>query len=311
MASEAAGLSGVAADVTLAKALLRVVRTVVIPPEAWSMEGIPEEWGGRGEGRARSSDGNVLAGGESCPDGTSHGVYASSSSAPQAVASSGAPRARASSPFCSASWPPPASDLHLLCGGLVFRAHAPLLGGRSAFFSSLLSWGAGDDAPPPAPARRALEGLRAWTLAAVLEWLYADRLRVLPAALLPEALGAAEALMLPELRPLVVAQAAGALRRANLVEAFALGELYAAPRLTAAAAALAARLLDEVLADPEFEELVRRDAAAIAGRQDADSLPVLDELRSAILAREGGDAERDVRVLGEYVARLGLRGARV
>ena len=228
------------------------------------------------------------------------------------------------------------SDLEVVVRGHHFRLHSAFLCGRSPFFASLLAFAdAGEDdsfsgggstsAAPPTHGRRrrrrrvTLRDISPFVFAVVCEFIYADAVREMPtAALALEALAVADAYMLRELTPLLVARAAAHLRRDTLVDLFGAASVFNLHKLTAAAARFAAADLDYLAADgggaaAAFPELARRDAAAVRGRQEFDSIPVLDEVRAELLqlyagAKNFAERARRLALLEALRAKLGLKG---
>ena len=158
-----------------------------------------------------------------------------------------------------------------------------------------------------------------FVFAVVAEFIYADAVRELPtAALALEALAVADAYMLHELKPLLVARATSHLRRETLVDLLSAASVFNLHKLTAAAARFAAADLDFLArgdgADAAaFGALVLRDAAAVRGRQEYDSVPMLDEVRAEVLSLYAGAAlfaerARRLQLLEDLRARLGLKG---
>lgn len=223
-------------------------------------------------------------------------------------------------------------DLEIVCHGLVFRAHRWVIEGRSKYFEATLRFaeahqqlqqqqatnkvssstpafngGTSSEVPDPTsphtdPAaarpvtRLRLQEVSPATLAHMLEWVYTDTLRPLPHELLLEALHAADALLLVDgVKPLLVGQAIGLLDAGNVVDLMAAADLYNLHRLAAACARFAALELEAVLAMPDFEALIMRDAEGIVGRQATDSVPMLDDIKTEIRSLYGLSAADIVR----------------
>jgi ankyrin repeat and BTB/POZ domain-containing protein 1 len=216
-------------------------------------------------------------------------------------------------------------------GRAIFRAHRFVLCGRSRFFDSLLAFREGDDADilgdrggaddplerelravRPAPlARIELDDVSPFVFSVVLEFLYSDCVRTIPSVELAlEALSVAESYLLNDgIKPLLVAQAAAHIRLDTVCDVFRAATLFNNLRLGALAARFAASELDAVVADAGFEALVRADADAVVGRQEYDSVPVVDDVRAEVraLPLPGPERERRLKLLDDLCARLGLK----
>ena len=117
-----------------------------------------------------------------------------------------------------------------------------------------------------------------------------------------------------------MARAAAHLRRDTLVDMLSAASVFNLHKLTAAAARFAAADLDYLAqgaaAGEEaaaFGELALRDAAAVRGRQEFDSVPILDDVRAEVLALYSGAAHfaersRRLKLLEDLRGRLGLKG---
>jgi len=206
-------------------------------------------------------------------------------------------------------------------GGVVFRAHAALVAGRSAFVDTLLSFNGAAAPSRAAPRRVALLETGAGALAAVLAWLYADACP--PPGGVGEALEAVEAAALLLVREGLLSLLSGAAARAlaeggaaaaaaALPPLWRAAELHGLLKLSAACAAAAAApgVLPALLASRDFAALVADDARAVVARQEFDSVPVLDALKAALRAA-GADAPPDALAAVEaFAAGLGLKTRR-
>lgn len=275
---------------------LRLLRSGVVPSTAFEDlrpssefdDADAEEAGGDGDGGGTGSYGGR-------PSPADAGTGASrSSTASTAAAATGNSLHHASS-FAHLH-----HDLEIVVRGVVFRAHAAIVCGRSKYLESMLSFQHGQSssslsssssAAAAAPVERIeLGGMSPFVLGVLLEWMYADVCRPIPTpALALEALEAADVFLLNDgLKPLLVAQAIRHISLDTLVSMFSVAELYQLHRLTEAAARFAALELHAVLALPGFDDLVRASAASIKGRQEYDSVPIIDDIKTEITNCYGG-----------------------
>jgi len=121
------------------------------------------------------------------------------------------------------------------------------------------------------------------TFVTVLEFLYADYVPALPSAdHIIAALVAADALIVPDVKPLLVQQALRFLAAETAVPFMRVAEVLSLRRLTTACARFIAQHLDSALADGDFADLVRESAQSLLHRQEFDSVPVLDDVAGGV-----------------------------
>jgi ankyrin repeat/BTB/POZ domain-containing protein 1 len=146
----------------------------------------------------------------------------------------------------------------------------------------------------------------------VVEFMYSDRLSEgLALPLVFEVLDAATRFMLPGLRNLCVA---ALIEQASLVDPFelySLAMLYDLPRLENHVMGLFAERLDVVLGEDDFLRLVHESAYSIEKREETDSIPFVDEIRSSILRVhriEPDEADRKLSLLDAMLEKMSLSG---
>jgi hypothetical protein len=217
--------------------------------------------------------------------------------------------ARPPRPSASASYPDLHHDVEICVRGVVFRAHTAYVCGRSPYLEGLLSFesaahggggaGAGlimgggvasSGAPPEhtlslaPPQRVELDGLSPFVFGVLLEWIYCDVVRPLPTAEVAlEAIAVADAFLITDgLKAALVAQAIRHIALPTAVPLLAAGDLYQLRKLTEAAARFVAVELEAVLALRQFADLVHSSARTIRVRQEFDSIPIIDDIKTAI-----------------------------
>jgi len=148
----------------------------------------------------------------------------------------------------------------------------------------------------------------------ILEYLYSDVVRPIPTiALALEALNAADAyLLLDGIKPLLASRTASHLRLDTFCDIYRAATLFNALKLSESAARFAALEIDAVAALPEFAELIKTDAAAVKGRQEYDSVPIVDDIRTEIRLYLPGKAQieeknRRFKILDDLCDALGLK----
>ena len=182
------------------------------------------------------------------------------------------------------------SDVVITVDSVEFRTHRLFLSRAEGFnaairyqgalsMRTLSTGGAGEDSCRTVTLR--LDDISASTFSRILEFLYADVLAPLSCVEVCEALEFADAYFLSDVRPLLIAQAVSHINADTVVELFRLGELMHLQRLSAECARFAARELDGVLASRTFRDLLLESAASIVSRQAEDSVPILDDIRTA------------------------------
>ena len=174
-------------------------------------------------------------------------------------------------------------------GDATFWAQPAFLGPRSPFFDALLSrWTAASEEehmPPPI----ALHDVSVEVFQCLLAWAYTDTLTSgASLELLLELLDIADRFLLDGLKQRAGLMLIPHVNASSCVPLLRLAERTSVERLGAAAAAAVAEHLEALADDEGLEECVRESAAAIRGRQDADSIPVLDDIAFQVTRLHGG-----------------------
>ncbi len=224
-------------------------------------------------------------------------------------------------------------DVELVTEGTVFAAHRVFLAHRSPYLASMLRFTSNvrnrshESGTIP---RLELTDCSAFILAIILEFIYVDVVRPVPADRVLEALYAADVFVLPDLKPLLVSQAIGLLTSDNVLDFLRVADLYQLHRLNNACIRCIAVNSDTILTSPAFEQIVKDNASSIQERQEHDSVPILDEIKTelkqlhgfrtnVIVADDQLDAKQAERLsrlteqlskVEEVAARLGLKTRR-
>jgi ankyrin repeat/BTB/POZ domain-containing protein 1 len=238
---------------------------------------------------------------------------------------------------------PPFYDTEILVRKrALFRCHKAFLCGRSRYFESLLAFvnesntdgintttstnsttstttndtstSASLITTRPLINRFELMDVSPFVFGVILEYLYSDVVRPMPTvALALEALNAADAyLLLDGMKPLLASRTASHLRLDTFCDIYRAASLFNALKLSESAARFAALEIDAVAALPEFAELINTDAAAVKGRQEYDSVPIVDDIRTEIRLYLPGKAQieeknRRFKILDDLCDALGLK----
>ena len=217
---------------------------------------------------------------------------------------------------------PPFFDTEILVRKrALFRCHRAFLCGRSRYFESLLTFDSNaecantnDTTTKPLISRYELMDVSPFVFGVIIEYLYSDVVRTLPTvALALEALNAADAyLLLDGIKPLLASRSASHLRIDTLCDIYRAATLFNALKLCESAARFAALEIDAVAALPEFVELIKTDAAAVKGRQEFDSVPIIDDIRTEIRlilpgATQSVERNRRFKLLDDLCDNIGIK----
>jgi hypothetical protein len=181
-------------------------------------------------------------------------------------------------------------DFEFLVDGHSFKCHRVFVCGRSSYLAGMVSFYDSarqfDEAQHSKRAAIQMHDVSAHVFAAILQYIYTDSLPLFDDTCLPEALQACELFAMPTaFRALVTAQAAAAVRLDTVLTYMQLADLFNLERLTEVCSELVVDNLDHMLCQDEFVGAVRASARTISQRQEFDSIPVLDEIISAIRRR--------------------------
>jgi hypothetical protein len=203
-------------------------------------------------------------------------------------------------------------DLRIVVGDQVLRGHRTVVAMRCPYFAAMLHF---HDQGSASVATLPLKDFTVETISLIMEFLYCDTIRSLscPSAIM-DALIACDMLGLTAtLRAGLVSQAIAAVNTTTVYDFFRIADTYDLRKLSAFCARQIASSLDAALLDEEFSELVRESAQSIQKRHMFDSIPVVDDIVSAIKVIyapkqslnvfDGSDRSLD-RMLAERVRKL-------
>ncbi|XP_040102569.1 ankyrin repeat and BTB/POZ domain-containing protein 1-like isoform X4 [Oryx dammah] len=204
-------------------------------------------------------------------------------------------------------------DVCFRVGGYDFLCHKAFFCGRSEYFRALL-----DDHFQESEQLEASGGLPAVTLHSVspevfthvLYYVYSDHTE-LPPELAYDVLSVADMYLLPGLKQLCGRSLAQLLDEDSVVGVWRVAKLFGLARLEDQCTKYMARVIEKLVHQEDFVEAVREEAAAVAGRQETDSIPLVDDIRfhmgSLVQTHHAMEqaAER-LRVLEELLVSIGL-----
>jgi ankyrin repeat and BTB/POZ domain-containing protein 1 len=196
----------------------------------------------------------------------------------------------------------------------LFRCHKTFLCGRSRYFESLFLHEDKNKSIETNLYQFELMDVSPFVFGVIIEYLYTDVVRSIPTvALALEAMNVADAyLLIDGIKPLLASQAASHISVETLCDIYSAATLFNALKLSEAAAKFAAIEIDKVTTLSDFAKLVMADAAAVKGRQEFDSVPIIDEIRTEIrlLLPNLSQQEERIRrlnVLDNFCIQLGLK----
>lgn len=180
-------------------------------------------------------------------------------------------------------------DVALVVEGIEFRAHSQLCQLRSEFLGVLMS-GSFREARS---SRIVLEDIQPEVMALVVDFLYTDRVScgdVDPDLLVP-LLAVASRLLLDGLKGIATSLLQPYVDADNVFDLLDAAVLFQAPRLEQMCIRVIAANISDLAHRTELRELIAESAASIVGRQEVDSVPFVDEVRTMIDDLYGGQRE--------------------
>ncbi|XP_065790118.1 ankyrin repeat and BTB/POZ domain-containing protein 1 isoform X4 [Muntiacus reevesi] len=132
-----------------------------------------------------------------------------------------------------------------------------------------------------------------------------------PPELAYDVLVVADMYLLPGLKQLCGRSLAQLLDEDSVVGVWRVAKLFGLARLEDQCTKYMARVIEKLVQQEDFVEAVREEAAAVAGRQETDSIPLVDDIRfhmgSLVQTRHAMEqAARRLRVLEELLVAIGL-----
>eukprot|EP00794_Sanderia_malayensis_P006096 gene6096-6800_t len=177
---------------------------------------------------------------------------------------------------------PPYADMCINVGGHKLFCHQVFMCGRSEYFSALRNFSMSQEDKNTDMFEVTLNDISAEAFVSVLYYIYTDRCQLSSDNLL-EVLYFSDMFLLAGLRQQCSVILAHDINCHNVVQVCKIARLYKLHRLEAQCCEFMADRLSEVICQSEFAELVRDDATGIQGRQETDSIPIIDDIRYHIL----------------------------
>ncbi|XP_066922385.1 ankyrin repeat and BTB/POZ domain-containing protein 1-like [Clytia hemisphaerica] len=157
-----------------------------------------------------------------------------------------------------------------------FYGHKLFFCGRSEYFKALFHF---QDVSTTSTRHHviALNDIQPEVFTIIYTFVYTDT-AVIPDELIGEVLHFACMYILPTLKTFCLKLMKGKLDTFNICETLRAARLYEMPALEQHCAAFMAMHLDEIIDDPDFVDLLRRDVMSIRDRQEIDSVPLADDI---------------------------------
>ncbi|XP_042879642.1 ankyrin repeat and BTB/POZ domain-containing protein 1-like isoform X1 [Penaeus japonicus] len=185
-------------------------------------------------------------------------------------------------PFCHTDFEPDYADVCFMVEGQPFMCHKMFFCLRSEYFRALLrdhfheaDWCGSSESQIPTVT---LHNISADVFAILVHYLYCNQTNVtLENAM--DVMVAADMLLVPGLTRQCGVFLGTQLQIENVITVLRLARMFQLPRLEDQCVAYMAKNLDQVLELQELHDLVLADAGEVQGRQETDTVTIVDELR--------------------------------
>ncbi|KAM9093967.1 ankyrin repeat and BTB/POZ domain-containing protein 1 [Sarcophilus harrisii] len=204
-------------------------------------------------------------------------------------------------------------DVCFRVGDYNFLCHKAFFCGRSDYFRALL-----DDHFSESEELAASPGLPAVTLhgispdifTRVLYYVYSDDTELSP-DIAYDVLCVADMYLLPGLKRLCGRSLAQVLEEDSVVGVWKVAKLFQLTRLEDQCTEFMAKVIEKLVEREDFVAAVKEEAAAVAERQETDSIPLVDDIRFHITSNVQTysaieEASQRLQVLEELLANIGL-----
>ncbi|XP_070349169.1 ankyrin repeat and BTB/POZ domain-containing protein 1 isoform X1 [Equus asinus] len=204
-------------------------------------------------------------------------------------------------------------DVCFRVDGCSFLCHKAFFCGRSDYFRALL-----DDHFRENEQLEASGGLPAITLHGispdvfthVLYYIYSDHTELPPEAAY-DVLSVADMYLLPGLKRLCGRSLAQLLDEDSVVGVWRVAKLFRLARLEDQCTEYMAKVIEKLVEREDFAEAVKEEAAAVAARQETDSIPLVDDIRFHVASTVQTysaieEAQQRLRALEDLLVSIGL-----
>ncbi|XP_076469134.1 ankyrin repeat and BTB/POZ domain-containing protein 1-like [Babylonia areolata] len=206
------------------------------------------------------------------------------------------------------------TDISFVVDGHQFLCHKAFFCERSDYFKALIQdhFGEASSSSSDSVPIITLRDVGAHVFHRVLTYIYQDSCDLTEDTAY-DVLCTADMYLLPGLKRLCGAAMIALTTLDNVVWMVRIARLFSLPRLEASCAEFIANNIFEVVEQQEFADLVTEDASQVKGRQETDSIDIIDEVRFYVAnmvhsMSEVTDAEDRLRLIDQLLEDLELDG---
>lgn len=197
--------------------------------------------------------------------------------------------------------------------GYNFLCHKAFFCGRSDYFRALLDDHFQENEQLEAQGSLlaiTLHGISPDVFTHVLYYVYSDHTE-LPPEVAYDVLSMADMYLLPGLKQLCGRSLAQLLDEDSVVGVWRVAKLFRLARLEDQCTEYMAKVIEKLVEQDDFVEAVREEAAAVAARQETDSIPLVDDIRFHVgstvqTCSAMQQAQQRLRVLEDLLVSIGL-----
>uniref|UniRef100_A0A8C8YWZ7 Ankyrin repeat and BTB/POZ domain-containing protein 1 n=1 Tax=Prolemur simus TaxID=1328070 RepID=A0A8C8YWZ7_PROSS len=194
-----------------------------------------------------------------------------------------------------------------------FLCHKAFFCGRSDYFRALLDGYFQESEEPAAsgdPPAVTLRDVSPEVFMHVLYYMYSDHTELPPEAAY-DVLSVADVYLLPGLKRLCGRSLAQLLDEDSVVPVWRVAKLFRLARLEDQCTEFMAKVLDKLVERQDFTEAILEEAAAVAARQETDSIPLVDDIRFHVASTVQTysaieEARQRLRALEDLLVAIGL-----
>lgn len=172
-------------------------------------------------------------------------------------------------------------DICFRVNGFDFLCHKAFFCGRSDYFKALLedhfSEGEQLQSQPSTPVIT-LHNISQEIFIHVMYYIYTDDTELITDVVF-DVLCVADMYLLPGLKRLCGKSLAKTICEDNVLYMWKMAKLFRLSRLEDTCTEFMAKIIERLVEQPEFAEIIKEDAASVEDRQETDSVPMVDEIR--------------------------------
>ncbi|XP_024647263.2 ankyrin repeat and BTB/POZ domain-containing protein 1 isoform X1 [Macaca nemestrina] len=204
-------------------------------------------------------------------------------------------------------------DVCFRVAGCSFLCHKAFFCGRSDYFRALLDDHFRESEEPETsggPPAITLHGISPDIFTHVLYYVYSDHTELSPEAAY-DVLSIADMYLLPGLKRLCGRSLAQVLDEDSVVGVWRVAKLFRLARLEDQCTEYMAKVIEKLVEREDFVEAVKEEAAAVAARQETDSIPLVDDIRFHVASTVQTysaieEAQQRLRALEDLLVSIGL-----